>query len=296
MALRSAVEWGLDGFVRAWLPLDEAENIPLALRILSAIVYLVYVLTCLVIVVVLLPVTYPLHVLAAKPPRGIQRCAQELSSPDCAKENLSAICIITANVCLLPDFAARFNGLKDTARRSATIASRLTDPDTHTRASTNGSDSDNILSSLQSRSQRMHVSDWSQQADIICLQEVFAPVAARILQDQLRPLYPFILASAGQCDSRLGWGYLSSGLFVASRHPIVAHQFVRYTRTAFPDTVATKGVLMLKVPYPTYYLISFIIHVMNHLIDVAGGFVVRSRGVRSRWAARGLCCQHTSPS
>lgn len=88
--------------------------------------------------------------------------------------------------------------------------------------------------------------------DILCLEEVFDKRAARKLTDALRPLYGHILYDVGvyacqppgTCSS---FKFLNSGLFLASRFPVLEAQYHCFPNGRGEDALAAKGLLSAKV-------------------------------------------------
>ncbi|XP_010882766.1 sphingomyelin phosphodiesterase 5 [Esox lucius] len=88
--------------------------------------------------------------------------------------------------------------------------------------------------------------------DILCLEEVFDKRAAWKLTDALRPLFPHILYDVGvyacqppgSCSS---FKFFNSGLFLASRHPVLEAQYRCFPNGRGEDALAAKGLLSAKV-------------------------------------------------
>ncbi|XP_061677172.1 sphingomyelin phosphodiesterase 5 [Syngnathoides biaculeatus] len=88
--------------------------------------------------------------------------------------------------------------------------------------------------------------------DILCLEEVFDKRAARKLTRALSPLFAHILYDIGgyacqppcSCSS---FKFFNSGLFLASRFPIVAAQYHCFPNSRGEDALAAKGLLSAKV-------------------------------------------------
>ncbi|XP_061530926.1 sphingomyelin phosphodiesterase 5 [Phycodurus eques] len=88
--------------------------------------------------------------------------------------------------------------------------------------------------------------------DILCLEEVFDKRAAQKLTRALSPLFAHILYDIGgyacqppcSCSS---FKFFNSGLFLASRFPIVAAQYHCFPNSRGEDALAAKGLLSAKV-------------------------------------------------
>ncbi|CAI9161909.1 unnamed protein product [Rangifer tarandus platyrhynchus] len=85
--------------------------------------------------------------------------------------------------------------------------------------------------------------------DFLCLQEVFDKRAAAKLKDQLHGYFEYILYDVGVygCHSCCSFKCLNSGLFFASRYPIMDVAYHCYPNGRFSDSLASKGALYLKV-------------------------------------------------
>ncbi|XP_066536868.1 sphingomyelin phosphodiesterase 5 [Hoplias malabaricus] len=88
--------------------------------------------------------------------------------------------------------------------------------------------------------------------DIVCLQEVFDKRAARKLVNTLGPVFGHILYDVGvyacqPCGTCSSFKFFNSGLFVASRFPVLEAQFHCFPNGRGEDALASKGLLSLKV-------------------------------------------------
>jgi endonuclease/exonuclease/phosphatase family metal-dependent hydrolase len=79
--------------------------------------------------------------------------------------------------------------------------------------------------------------------DLLCLQECFDPEACDLMTHELQKNFPHILSHAGESDP---FG-VSSGLVVASKHPILEAHYVEYPNRLGVDKMAHKGVVFVKV-------------------------------------------------
>ncbi|XP_029439379.1 sphingomyelin phosphodiesterase 5-like [Rhinatrema bivittatum] len=92
-------------------------------------------------------------------------------------------------------------------------------------------------------------SSFPADADFICLQEVFDKRAAATLRSILSPCFEHILYNVGVYGV-LGctdFKFFNSGLFLASRYPILAAQYRYYPNGCGEDALAAKGILCVKV-------------------------------------------------
>lgn len=101
--------------------------------------------------------------------------------------------------------------------------------------------------------------------DILCLEEVFDKRAAQKLTKLLKPVFGHILYDVGvyachppcRCSS---FKFFNSGLFLASRFPVLEAQYHCFTNGHGEDALAAKGLLSAKVPvtYPSIPKCTFI--------------------------------------
>lgn len=88
--------------------------------------------------------------------------------------------------------------------------------------------------------------------DIICLEEVFDKRAAQKLINALKPVFGHILYDVGvyacqpPCRCSL-FKFFNSGLFVASRYPVLEAQYQYFPNSRGEDALAAKGLLAAKV-------------------------------------------------
>lgn len=90
--------------------------------------------------------------------------------------------------------------------------------------------------------------------DILCLEEVFDKRAAKKLTDILKPAFGHILYDIGvyacqppcRCSS---FKFFNSGLFLASRFPVLEAQYHCFPNSAGEDALAAKGLLSAKVHF-----------------------------------------------
>jgi len=90
--------------------------------------------------------------------------------------------------------------------------------------------------------------------DILCLAEVFDKRAAWKLRDTLGPVFGHILYDVGvyACQPPVccsSFKFFNSGLFMASRFPILEAQYHCFPNSRGEDALAAKGLLCAKVPF-----------------------------------------------
>lgn len=85
--------------------------------------------------------------------------------------------------------------------------------------------------------------------DFLCLQEVFDKRAAAKLKEQLHGYFEYILYDVGVygCHGCCNFKCLNSGLFFASRYPVMDVAYHCYPNGCSFDALASKGALFLKV-------------------------------------------------
>ncbi|XP_069819473.1 sphingomyelin phosphodiesterase 5-like isoform X2 [Dendropsophus ebraccatus] len=203
----------------------------------------------------------PLHQI--RRPFSYQRSSSD--APERTVRGDCSIIFISANLCLLPDGLARFSNLSHTQRRVTTISKLLCEPTG--LAQENGEDSlpvctEDVLPMIEMPHK---VSDggagnggdnslfevslgFPPDADFICLQEVFDGRASRKLRRCLGSSFPYILYDVGPSGPRgCGFKFFNSGLFLASRHPLLNAKYYIYPNGRGEDALAAKGLLCVKV-------------------------------------------------
>ncbi|XP_076869433.1 sphingomyelin phosphodiesterase 5 [Brachyhypopomus gauderio] len=88
--------------------------------------------------------------------------------------------------------------------------------------------------------------------DIVCLQEVFDKRAAAKLASALGPVFGHVLYDVGvyacqPCHVYCSFKFFNSGLFLASRHPVLEAQYHCFPNGRGEDALAAKGLLSVKV-------------------------------------------------
>ncbi|XP_064297981.1 sphingomyelin phosphodiesterase 5-like isoform X1 [Phalacrocorax carbo] len=187
---------------------------------------------------------------------------------------------VSANVCLLPSGLAKFSNLGQTPQRANYIAGRLAPAPPGRRGNHAslvepwGGEANGYGGTLSTAWQRpasvavempeeaagpppveaaepapaVLSERFPPDADFICLQEVFEAGAAASLRRQLGGTFPHVLSEVGARGLRGGrLKLLDSGLFVASRYPLLAARYQAFPNGAREDALAAKGVLAVQV-------------------------------------------------
>uniref|UniRef100_A0A8B9MYJ4 sphingomyelin phosphodiesterase n=1 Tax=Accipiter nisus TaxID=211598 RepID=A0A8B9MYJ4_9AVES len=178
-----------------------------------------------------------LPVQAARRPFAYQYTAGTAPAEPWDLRQRRSFTFISANVCLLPSGLAKFSNLGQTPQRATYIARHLAlappDPPSAQAA-------EPVPAVLSER--------FPADADFICLQEVFEAGAAACLRRWLGGTFPHIISEVG---ARGLWGgqlkVLNSGLFLASRYPLLAVRYHGFPNGAREDALAAKGLLAVQV-------------------------------------------------
>ncbi|XP_075561214.1 sphingomyelin phosphodiesterase 5-like [Pelecanus crispus] len=176
---------------------------------------------------------------------------------------------VSANVCLLPSGLAKFSNLGQTPQRAAYIARHLApappEPPS-ARASlieprrgeadgyggtlcTPRLPPGSVAVEMPAEAGEPVLSEhFPPDADFVCLQEVFEAGAAACLRRRLAGTFPHILSEVGARGLRGGrLKLLDSGLFLASRYPLLAARYHAFPNGAREDAAAAKGLLAVQV-------------------------------------------------
>ncbi|XP_040195884.1 sphingomyelin phosphodiesterase 3-like [Rana temporaria] len=197
-------------------------------------------------------------------PFSYQNSAKTRTLPDNILSGDCSFILISANLCLLPNGLARFNNLNRTQRRSAAISRLLCS--SSEPAKNNCEDmvpmcsTGNALPMMEIPYKTENDSSaegdepfevsiiFPQNADFVCLQEVFDGRASRSLRRCLGSTFPHILYDVGLSGPHgCGFWFFNSGLFLASRHPIMAAKYYFYPNGRGEDALSSKGLLCVKV-------------------------------------------------
>ncbi|XP_063820069.1 sphingomyelin phosphodiesterase 5-like isoform X1 [Pseudophryne corroboree] len=204
----------------------------------------------------------PLH--RARRPFCYQRHLQTHSPPEKILQGDCLFIFISANLCLLPDGLARFSNLSHTQHRTSLISKFLSLPAEPVQTSSEDSlpicSTEDVLPILETPDKKEQVKHgegdfpfdvslvFPQNADFLCLQEVFDGRASRKLRRCLAPSFPHILYDVGPSGPHSGgFKFFNSGLFLASRHPLINAKYYFYPNARGEDALASKGLLCVKV-------------------------------------------------
>ncbi|KAM9303442.1 sphingomyelin phosphodiesterase 5-like [Morus bassanus] len=179
---------------------------------------------------------------------------------------------VSANLCLLPSGLAKFSNLGQTPQRATYIACHLAPAPREPRSDRAGliepwhGNANSYGGTLCTPRQHpagvvveMPVEaaepapvvlseHFPADTDFICLQEVFEAGAAATLRRWLGGTFPHILSEVGARGLRGGClKLLNSGLFLASRYPLLAVCYHAFPNGAREDALAAKGVLAVQV-------------------------------------------------
>nr|CAB3266405.1 sphingomyelin phosphodiesterase 3 [Phallusia mammillata] len=204
-----------------------------------------------------------------------------------ATQNPNTYSLVTANICLMPEFVAHINNLCNSKQRGRKIADyfcgRQVQTATNTKHKSNQRGGDrftetdclftpwssenlnlgnglnscdssitetgSITSTLWSISSKEQcVSDvFPGPSDFLCLQEVFDGQATNCLIEGLQTKYPHIIYDVSWPIHDRRLSILGSGLCVASRHPFIDAKFRAFPDGHRDDKLACKGLLMTKI-------------------------------------------------
>ena len=147
--------------------------------------------------------------------------------------------LISTNVCLLPEFLARFNNLKQTDKRLIEISKILTE----SKFNVNDTQIESSFVEI--------VDDFSRHAeniDFICFQEIWTVKHCEKLKDLINHKYPYIVYDIGintiQSNCLIG---LDSGLMFCSKYPILKIEFKTFGQKMKACRFSSKGLLIVKV-------------------------------------------------
>ncbi|CAM5107218.1 unnamed protein product [Natator depressus] len=189
-----------------------------------------------------------------------------------------AFSFVSANVCLLPNGLAKFSNLGQMKQRVARIGQRLTQGEARaslasprssqfllpTKYGTTMSSPPRSGSSARcpDASVVVEIPDGEGEAgpgqisapfppdvDFLCLQEVFDQRAGARLCQLLSPFYEHIVYDVGTCGlpGCCTLKVFNSGLFLASRYPVLAAQYHCYPNGTGEDALSAKGLLSVQV-------------------------------------------------
>ncbi|MBN3291660.1 NSMA2 phosphodiesterase, partial [Polypterus senegalus] len=125
--------------------------------------------------------------------------------------------------------------------------------------------------------------------DFICLQEVFDKRAAKKLKELLSPVFNHVLYDVGiygfhYCSS---FKFFNSGIFFASRHPILDATYHCFPNGRGEDSLAAKGLLCVKVQLEHNYKEKKLIGYFNcthlHAPEADGHIRCEQMDLLSKW-------------
>lgn len=211
-----------------------------------------------------------LPVQAARRPFAYQYTAGTAPAEPWDLRQRRSFTFISANVCLLPSGLAKFSNLGQTPQRATYIARHLAlappDPPSaqaslveprHGETNSYGGTLDtpwqppgSVPAAAAEPVPAVLSERFPADADFICLQEVFEAGAAACLRRWLGGTFPHIISEVG---ARGLWGgqlkVLNSGLFLASRYPLLAVRYHGFPNGAREDALAAKGLLVVQVSW-----------------------------------------------
>ncbi|KAM9644386.1 sphingomyelin phosphodiesterase 5-like isoform 1-T1 [Morphnus guianensis] len=217
-----------------------------------------------------------LPVQAARRPFAYQYTAGTAPAEPWDLRQRRSFTFISANVCLLPSGLAKFSNLGQTPQRATYIARHLApappDPPSARaslveprRGETNSYGGTLNTPWQPPGSAPVEAAEpvpavlserFPADTDFICLQEVFEAGAAACLRRWLGGTFPHVISEVGARGLRGGQlKLLNSGLFLASRYPLLAVRYHGFPNGAREDALAAKGLLAVQVrwgPPPSF--------------------------------------------
>ncbi|XP_070574342.1 sphingomyelin phosphodiesterase 5-like [Ptychodera flava] len=171
--------------------------------------------------------------------------------------------ICTANLCMISDFIARMSNLKDISKRVNEIGKRITlsQGGTTMNSTQDKANGTKLTNANPSKSFNQHTNakndfhygiseTFPPNVDFLCLQEVCDdgfPVGQKLSQHLHSCGYDYILYDIGPYQWKLNRFLLNSWLAFASKYPIVDVEFRPYTYKCYGHSVASVGLLLVKV-------------------------------------------------
>jgi len=149
------------------------------------------------------------------------------SAPPAQMKN--ELTILSNNTCLMPEALARVNNLPFAVKRAEGIGKKLTNREGF------------------STSEQIEL-ELPKNVDVICLQEVFNEHAWKILNKYLSKEFCHILYDAQKFwISPLHFTIENSGLYLASKYPIIQSRFYPYKDMYLEDGLSCKGLLLAEI-------------------------------------------------
>lgn len=214
-----------------------------------------------------------LPVQAARRPFAYHHAATAAAPPSWDARQRRGFTFVSANLCLLPSGLAKFSNLGQTPERAAYAAQQLVPEPPSARDSlvpqprseagpwhygsvaveVEGAAAERTVAKLLPADASRHFpAELSERfpadADFLCLQEVYDAGAAARLRQQLAKSFPYIVYDVGARGLQgCGLKLFGSGLFLASRYPLLAVQYHCYPNGAHEDALSAKGLLSVQV-------------------------------------------------
>lgn len=235
-------------------------------------------LACVALLLLSLPLTALglllwLPVQAARRPFAYHHATMAVAPPPWDLRQRRGFTFVSANLCLLPSGLAKFSNLGQTPERAAYIAQQLVPepPSAHdsliprprseagpwhygsVAVEVEGAAAERTVAKLLPADASRHFpAELSERfpadADFLCLQEVYDAGAAARLRQQLAKSFPYIVYDVGARGMQgCGLKLFGSGLFLASRYPLLAVQYHCYPNGAREDALSAKGLLSVQV-------------------------------------------------
>ena len=150
--------------------------------------------------------------------------------------------ILSMNVCLLPEAASKINNLNQTKSRANLIGTFLTL--TSDKIQVNQKVTENNIRIVHD------LVESNSDFDFVCLQEVWSIEMGKRLCEKMHKKYKFVVYDVENNTFNLNKCIgLGSGLFLASKFPIVAIDFKQFTQKTGMCSWAGKGLLICKVKF-----------------------------------------------
>ncbi|KAK7114861.1 hypothetical protein V1264_000848 [Littorina saxatilis] len=164
--------------------------------------------------------------------------------------------IASGNICLLPEFLARYNNLSHSGQRARSIGERIVIdqffyggvPKSILGLPANGVKKNDVRSSRKEIQRFVGgLAAHFPRLDFLCLQEVFDWNYNKVLREELHKVFPYILHDVGVMSLSSNYFMINSGLMFASRHPVLNADFKFYKHSISQCVFTSKGLLTVKV-------------------------------------------------
>ncbi|XP_042892320.1 sphingomyelin phosphodiesterase 5-like isoform X1 [Penaeus japonicus] len=165
--------------------------------------------------------------------------SDEHQSLDTIQKCPSSFTICSSNVILIPEFLVRINNNRNVYWRAQEIPARFMRHQTPSL---------NVMKNLREPVKREDiVQSWLPDIDVIMLQEVFERYRGRQLYDKFSKKYPYCIYNAGKHSLKSNLCFMGSGLFIASRFPIMEASFHPFSYSTKYAKYVGYGVLLAKL-------------------------------------------------